>query len=256
MLVLGRDDPFGTSAMARVPRERDALLRALSGTRLAGAHVLITGEAPLNANLQSYFLRDFRVVAIAVLLGVLIVLILLLRSLVAPIYLLLSVLLSYAAAMGLTTLVWQVIARKGYIDWTVPIFAFVMLVAVGADYNIFLMSRVREEVSRDPQAGIGRAIARTGAIITSAGIIFAGTFAAMVTAPVVNIAEAGFAITCGLLLDTFLVRSFVVPSVAVMLGRLNWWPYLGMPAGAPARPRGTGAGSPAGGGAGAAQPAR
>jgi RND superfamily putative drug exporter len=130
--------------------------------------------------------------------------------------------------MGFTTVVWQFLLHKGAIDWTVPIFAFVMLVAVGADYNIFLMSRVREEVLNDPKEGIGRAIRRTGAIITSAGIIFAGTFAAMVTSPVLNIAETGFAITFGLLLDTFVVRSFLVPAVAVLLGRWNWWPHFGM----------------------------
>jgi len=148
----------------------------------------------------------------------------LLRSLVAPLYLLASVVLSYAGAMGLTTLIWQDIAGMGAIDWTVPIFAFMMLVSVGADYNIFLMSRVREEVKRDPEQGITRAVTRTGAIITSAGVIFAGTFAALISSPLNSIAEAGTAITLGLLLDTFLVRSFVVPAVAVMLGRWNWWP--------------------------------
>jgi RND superfamily putative drug exporter len=228
LLILGKDDPFGTRAMARVGKEREAVHNALNGTRLASANVLIAGDAPFNANLESYFTRDFRVVGIAVLLGVLIVLILLLRSLVAPVYLLASVLLSYAAAMGFTTLVWQDILGKGAVDWTVPIFAFVMLVSVGADYNIFLMSRVREEVMRDPAEGIRHAVSRTGAIITSAGIIFAGTFAAMLAAPVINITETGFAVTFGLLLDTFLVRSFVVPAVAVLLGKWNWWPHLGM----------------------------
>jgi RND superfamily putative drug exporter len=83
---------------------------------------------------------------------------------------------------------------------------------------------VREEVQRDPKRGIARAVTRTGAIITSAGIIFAGTFAALISSPLNSIAEAGTAITLGLLLDTFLVRSFVVPAVAVLLGRWNWWP--------------------------------
>ena len=245
LLVFGKDDPFGTAAMGRVGREKNAIHAALAGTPLAGAQVMAAGEAPLNANLESYFTRDFRVVAIAVLLGVFIVLVLLLRSLVAPVYLLVSVLLSYAAAMGFTTLVWQDLLGKGAIDWTVPIFAFVMLVAVGADYNIFLMSRVREEVLRDPVDGISRAVRRTGAIITSAGIIFAGTFAAMVTSPVLNIAETGFAITFGLLLDTFLVRSFVVPSVAVLLGKWNWWPHFGMRRDAVAALERTGRGEPA-----------
>jgi RND superfamily putative drug exporter len=228
MVVLGKDDPFGVPAMDRVAVEKTAVRTALQGTPLARSQVLAAGFAAQNANLRDYFSRDFRVVAIAVLLGVLIVLVLLLRSLVAPIYLLGSVLLSYAGAMGLTTLFWQDILHKEAIDWTVPIFAFVMLVAVGADYNIFLMSRVREEVMKDPVNGIGHAIRRTGAIITSAGIIFAGTFAALVTSPVLNIAETGFAITLGLLIDTFVVRSFLVPSIAVLLGKWNWWPHFGV----------------------------
>jgi putative drug exporter of the RND superfamily len=203
---------------------QNAAQTALTGTPLAGSRVLLAGDAPLNANLNTVFSSDFRFVAIAVLLGVFIILVLLLRSLVAPLYLLASVLLSYAAAMGVTTLVWQDLLHKGAIDWTVGIFAFMMLVSVGADYNIFLMSRVREEVLRDPVNGIRTAVMRTGAIITSAGVIFAGTFAALMASGLTNIAETGFAITCGLLLDTFLVRSFLVPAVAVMLGRWNWWP--------------------------------
>jgi RND superfamily putative drug exporter len=224
MVVLTRADSFSVAAMDTADRVRDTAENALRGTSLAGAHVLLAGDAPLNANLRDMFGSDFRTVAIAVLLGVLVVLALLLRSLLAPLYLLLSVLLSYAAAMGLTTFVWQDLLGKGAIDWTVGIFAFIMLVSVGADYNIFLMSRVREEVERDSEHGIQKAVARTGAIITSAGVIFAGTFAALMVSPLSNIAESGFAITCGLLLDTFIVRSFLVPAVATLLGRWNWWP--------------------------------
>jgi len=230
LVVLSRDDSFSVAAMDTVTRVRAAAQNALRGTSLAGARIMLAGDAPLNDNLRTLFGRDFTVVAVTVLLGVLVVLALLLRSLVAPLYLLVSVLLSYAAAMGLTTFVWQGLLGKGAVDWTVGIFAFIMLVSVGADYNIFLMSRVREEVERDPQHGIQRAVARTGAIITSAGVIFAGTFAALMSSPLSNIAEAGFAITCGLLLDTFIVRSFLVPAVATLLGRWNWWPRrLGVP---------------------------
>jgi RND superfamily putative drug exporter len=223
-LVLGRDDPFGDVARNRIALEQSAVNGALSGTTLAGARVLVAGDAALNANLSGLFGNDFTVVAVAVMLGVFIVLVLLLRSLLAPFYLLLSVLLSYSAAMGITTFVWQDLLHHGAIDWTVGIFAFMMLVSVGADYNLFLMSRVREEVQRDPVHGIRNAVQRTGAIITSAGVIFAGTFAALIASGLTNISETGFAITCGLLLDTFLVRSFLVPALAVMLGRWNWWP--------------------------------
>jgi putative drug exporter of the RND superfamily len=231
LVVFSRDDAFSVGAMDTVDRVRSAAAFTLRGTSLAGARILVAGDAPLNNDLRGLFGQDFAVVATAVLLGVMLVLALLLRSVLAPLYLLISVLLSYAAAMGLTTFVWQDLLHKGAIDWTVGIFAFIMLVSVGADYNIFLMSRVREEVERDPEHGIQRAVARTGAIITSAGVIFAGTFAALMTSPLSNIAEAGFAITCGLLLDTFIVRSFLVPSLAMLLGRANWWPRRIVPRG-------------------------
>jgi RND superfamily putative drug exporter len=224
LMVFGRDNPFGIAAMDRTGQERSAVHDALRGTSLGSANVLMAGFAAQNESIRGYFTQDFRLVAVVVLLGVFAVLVLLLRSLVAPLYLLASVVLSYAAAMGLTTFIWQDLAGMPAIDWTVPIFAFMMLVSVGADYNIFLMSRVREEVQRDPRRGIARAVTRTGAIITSAGIIFAGTFAALISSPLNSIAEAGTAITLGLLLDTFVVRSFVVPAIAMMLGRWNWWP--------------------------------
>lgn len=224
LMVFGADDPFGNAAMERTALERNAVNGALRGTSLQNAQVILAGFAAQNAAIRDFFQQDFALVATVVLLGVFLVLVLLLRSLVAPLYLLASVVLSYAGAMGLTTLIWQDLAHLPALDWTVPIFAFMMLVSVGADYNIFLMSRVREEVRRDPAGGIGRAVSRTGSIITSAGVIFAGTFAALISSPLNSIAEAGTAITLGLLLDTFLVRSFVVPAVAVLLGRLNWWP--------------------------------
>src|SRR4051812_39974584 len=125
--------------------------------------------------------------------------------------------------MGLTALVWQDLLGKP-VDFTTPLLAFVILVAVGADYNILLMSRVREESRRATRAGVARAVGATGGVITSAGLIFAGTFIAMATSPVIGLAETGFAVAFGLLLDTFVVRSLLVPSVAAMLGRANWWP--------------------------------
>jgi putative drug exporter of the RND superfamily len=110
------------------------------------------------------------------------------------------------------------------LDFTTPLLAFVILVAVGADYNILLMSRVREESQFATRAGVARAVGATGRVITSAGLISAGTFMAMMTSPVVGLQETGFAVTAGLLLDTFVVRSLLVPSVAALLGRANWWP--------------------------------
>jgi RND superfamily putative drug exporter len=127
------------------------------------------------------------------------------------------------AAMGLTTLIWNHILGKP-MDWTVPLLAFIVLVAVGADYNILLMTRIREESGEASRRGVSRAVSATGGVITSAGLIFAGTFVAMATAPMLGLGETGTAVAIGLLLDTFIVRSMLVPAIAALLGPWNWWP--------------------------------
>jgi RND superfamily putative drug exporter len=160
-----------------------------------------------------------------VLLGILVVLILLLRALVAPIYLILTILLSYGATLGIVRLVFTDLLGGAGVTWWVPIFMFVMLVALGMDYNIFLMGRVKEEVGRLPnREGTARAVSRTGGIITSAGIIMAGTFAAMMASSILGLVQIGFAVAVGVLLDTFVVRTAMVPALVTLLGRWSWWP--------------------------------
>jgi RND superfamily putative drug exporter len=154
---------------------------------------------------------------------VLLLLVITLRSLAAPMYLLASVVLSCAAALGLTTLVFQDILGHD-IQFPVPVITFVLLVAVGADYNILLMSRMRENGTTLTRAAVAEAVTLTGPVITSAGIIFASTFIALLTSPVITLAETGFAVATGLLLDTFVVRSLIVPACAALLENHNWWP--------------------------------
>jgi putative drug exporter of the RND superfamily len=203
--------------------ERKAVTLALRHTSLAGAPLSVTGPTAVGDDIHSLADSDLRLIALMTLSAVFLILVVLLRAIVAPAYLLASVVLSYGAAMGLTALVWQDLLHKP-IDFTTPLLAFVILVAVGADYNILLMSRVREESRLATRAGIARAVGATGGVITSAGLIFAGTFMAMLSSPVTGLQETGFAVTAGLLLDTFVVRSLLVPSVAALLGRANWWP--------------------------------
>jgi RND superfamily putative drug exporter len=122
-------------------------------------------------------------------------------------------------------LVFQGIFGQAGVPWWLPPFLFVLLVALGADYNIFLMSRIREEARTATTAdATARGLALTGHVITSAGIILAGTFAALLFAPMKGLQQMGFATTVGILLDTFVVRSLLVPSIATLLGRHNWWP--------------------------------
>jgi len=223
LFVLDKVDAQERPAAIRIAEVEKATERALAGTALAGAEIYITGAAPFNVNLHDLSQADFWLVATVALIAVLIILIVMLRSLVAPLFLVGSVVLSYAASMGLGVLVWQdFLGHK--LDWTVPSIAFVMLVAVGADYNLLLMKRIQEEAPDGSRAGIGRALALTGGVITAAGIIFAASMFAMMTAEAVGLAQTGFVIGMGLLIDTFIVRTFIVPSVGILLGRAMWWP--------------------------------
>src|SRR5581483_8907619 len=197
---------FTRDARSRIGAEKSAVDMALRHTPLAGAAVAVTGPTAVSDDIHHLADHDLILVALLTLTTVFLILVLLLRALVAPLYLLASVVLSYGAAMGITALVWQDLLGRP-IDFTTPLLAFVILVAVGADYNILLMSRVREESQRATRQGVARAVGATGGVITSAGLIFAGTFVAMLSSPVLGLKETGFAIATGLMLDTFVVRS-------------------------------------------------
>ncbi len=213
------DDPFSPRAMDTVARLRDHVRQASTG--------YISGSTAINLDLREVMDRDLVRVMALVIGGISIVLILLLRSLVAPVYLMASILLSYGATMGLTRLVFDGIYEGG-ITWFVPFLIFVVRVALGMDYNIFLMGRVKEEVAvHGTRSGIERAVEHTGGIITSAGIIMAGTFAAMLSSSLLGLVQLAFAVAVGTLLDTFVVRAALVPAVATLLGRWNWWPGRG-----------------------------
>ena len=149
----------------------------------------------------------------------------LLRAVVAPLYLVGTVLLSCATALGLSAWFFQSVLGQAGVSFYLPLLVFVLLVALGSDYNIFLMSRVREESEARPiRDGIRIASGRTGAVITSAGLILAGTFGSMVTAPLIVLAQVGATVAVGVLIDTFIVRSILVPAIATLVGDWSWWP--------------------------------
>ena len=159
-------------------------------------------------------------IAIGILLTVL------LRSLVAPLYLIISVLLSYLAALGLAILLFVVIGGASGLNFVLPFFMFVFLMALGEDYNILVMTRIREEAHySDLRSAVRRAIAATGGTVTSAGLVLAGTFAVLTVAGNSQTREIGLGLAAGVLLDTFLVRTLLIPSVVVLLGDWNWWPW-------------------------------
>jgi putative drug exporter of the RND superfamily len=150
-------------------------------------------------------------------------LIALLRAIVAPLYLVASVVISYLSAVGIGVLFFQFILGQ-HLQWSVPPLAFVVLVAVGADYNMLLVSRMRDESPHSMRYGIIRTLSSTGGVITAAGVIFAASMCGLLFSSIGTVVQGGFVIGVGILLDTFLVRTITVPAMAALVGRANWWP--------------------------------
>lgn len=208
------------------PESLDATQAIRSTLAQEGFVGSVEGNSSVMLDLREAANRDMTRAIVFVLGGIFVVLLLLLRALIAPIYLILTILLSYAATLGVVRLLFVDILGAAGITWWVPLFMFVMLVALGMDYNIFLIGRVKEEVRLSGTIqGTRVALARTGGIITSAGIIVAGTFASMMSANILGLLQIGFAVAFGILLDTFVVRTTLVPAFVVILGKWSWWPF-------------------------------
>ncbi|MGH1523719.1 MMPL family transporter [Leifsonia sp. L25] len=191
----------------------------------AGSGVLVGGVTAIALDTNDTAQRDLLRIIPIVLLVILLVLLLLLRSILAPVLLIGSVVLSYAAALGVSALVFDHLFGFPGADASVPLFGFVFLVALGVDYNIFLMTRVREESLRlGTRPGILRGLGMTGSVITSAGVVLAATFAALAVIPILFLVQIAFIVAFGVLLDTVLVRSLLVPAVSYDVGRAIWWP--------------------------------
>jgi RND superfamily putative drug exporter len=211
--------PDSQAAYATIDRTRDAV-HAVPG---AGAQV--GGTTAINLDVQRAAAHDRNLIIPIILAVVFIILCLLLRALVAPVMLIATVVLSFAAALGVSALFFDHVFNFGGADTSFPLFVFVFLVALGIDYNIFLMTRVREEAQHHgPRSGALTGLSATGGVITSAGAVLAGTFAVLATLPVTFLTEIGFAVAFGVLLDTLIVRSVLVTALNLDLGRWVWWP--------------------------------
>ncbi|MBU6148427.1 MAG: MMPL family transporter [Actinomycetales bacterium] len=223
--VTTTEAPDTAQSRALIPVLREAV-------QAASPEALVGGFTAVSYDTQESSTRDRNLIIPIVLLVILVILILLLRSLLAPVLLLATVVLSFLATLGVSHVVFThilgpLLDSPGFLatDASFPLFAFVFLVALGIDYNIFLMTRVREESLRlGTRPGILKGLTVTGGVITSAGIVLAATFAVLGVLPLVFLAQIGFAVSFGVLLDTFLVRSFLVPALAYDIGRRVWWP--------------------------------
>ncbi|MCX6502728.1 MAG: efflux RND transporter permease subunit [Microbacterium sp.] len=186
---------------------------------------LVGGVTATDVDTNDTSIRDRTLIIPLVLLVILVILMLLLRSILAPVLLVLSVIVSFAAALGVSALVFNHVFGFPGADPAVPLYGFVFLVALGIDYNIFLMTRVREEsLVHGTRRGILRGLFATGGVITSAGLVLASTFAALGVIPILFLAQLAFIVAFGVLLDTFIVRSLLVPALAYDIGKKIWWP--------------------------------
>ena len=212
-------DPFGEDGYAAVGVLRQEL-RTVSGDA-----VLVGGATAEEADLRAAIERDTKLLVPLVLLVVFAILIVLLRSLTAPLMLMTTVVLSFFAALGLALIVFSLFADFPGEDPSYPLFAFIFLVALGVDYNIFLMARVREEARRmSTRDAMLLSLAVTGGVITSAGVVLAGTFAVLAVLPLIALTQLGVTVALGVLLDTLVVRSILVPALTFELGDRIWWP--------------------------------
>ncbi|MEO6795062.1 MAG: MMPL family transporter, partial [Mycobacterium sp.] len=214
------DDPAGSEqAVATVAQLRQAV------HAVPDADARVGGPTAAQLDTQQISERDRSVIIPIVLVVIFLVLALLLRALLAPLVLLGTVVLSFAATLGVSALVFNHIFHFPGADPVVPLFGFVFLVALGIDYNIFLMTRVREEAAKyGTHEGTRRGLALTGGVITSAGVVLAATFAALAVLPILFLVQIAFIVAFGVLLDTIIVRSLLVPALTIDIGRRIWWP--------------------------------
>jgi RND superfamily putative drug exporter len=217
-----------TSAMNATPEIRNIVnsVGARNGALAEG----LTGEAASLYDVSSTSNHDLLTIIPVAIIAIGLLLALVLRSVLAPLYLIISVALSYLASLGVSTIVFIDIQKTGGITFILPFLMFIFLLALGEDYNILIMTRIREEVhNHDLKTAVAKAVGRTGSTVTSAGLVLAGTFAVLAIAggsgpSGSEIREIGFGLAIGILMDTFLVRTLLVPSIVSLLGKWNWWP--------------------------------
>jgi RND superfamily putative drug exporter len=226
-LVQSAINPFTTAAMDQVNAITAAARSAQPNTELSDATISVAGVPTGLRDTRDYYNGDIRFIVLATVAIVFLILVALLRAIVAPLYLIGSVLISYLSALGIGVIVFQFIFNQE-LHWSLPGLTFILLVAVGADYNMLLISRIRDESPHGVRVGVIRTVGSTGGVITSAGLIFAASMFGLLSASISTMVEAGFIIGVGILLDTFMVRTITVPALAAMIGQANWWPsHLG-----------------------------
>ena len=223
-LIITHDvDPATEEGISTVDEEVIAAHEAVKGTSLATAKVHLTGTAATYRDIQSGAKYDTMIAAFAALTLIFLVMLVITRAFIASLVIVGTIVLSLGAAFGISVLAWERIAGVE-LNWIVLAFAVIILMAVGSDYNLLLVSRFKEEIGAGINTGIIRSMGSTGSVVTAAGLVFAFTMGSMVSGDLLNVGQGGATIGIGLLVDTLIVRSLMTPSIAALLGPWFWWP--------------------------------
>jgi RND superfamily putative drug exporter len=221
--IIHQGDPLTQEGTSRIEPLKTAAEDAIKGTPLEGSSIYLGGSAAMYKDMQEGANYDLLIAAVAALILIFIIMVVLTRAVVAAAVIVGTVVLSLGASFGLSVLLWQHIIGIP-LHWMVLPMSVIVLLAVGADYNLLLVSRMKEEIHAGLHTGIIRAMVGTGSVVTSAGLVFAFTMASMAVSKFITIGQVGTTIGLGLLFDTLVIRSFMTPSLATLLGKWFWWP--------------------------------
>jgi RND superfamily putative drug exporter len=230
MFITHEGDPATVDGIKRVDGERKAAQEALKMSSLSNAKIYLGGVAATYKDMSDGAKYDLMIAVVSSLTLIFMIMLILTRSAVAALVIVGTAASSIAASFGISVLIWQDLFGI-QVQWLVMLMSVIILLAVGSDYNLLLVSRFKDEIHAGLKTGIIRSMAGTGGVVTSAGLVFAATMAAMMGSKLVVLAQMGSTIAIGLLVDTFVVRSFLMPSIATLLGRWFWWPQVVYPRG-------------------------
>jgi putative drug exporter of the RND superfamily len=222
-IIAHEGDPASSEGISHIDPIKNAAKEAIKGTPLEGAKIWVAGTAAVYKDMAEGAKYDLMIAGIAAASLIFIIMLIITRSVVAAVTIVGTVLISLGASFGLSVLLWQdIIGFK--LHWMVLAMSVILMLAVGSDYNLLLVSRFKEEIGAGLKTGIIRSMAGTGSVVTSAGLVFAFTMASFIFSDLKVTGQVGTTIGLGLLFDTLIVRSFMMPSVAALLGRWFWWP--------------------------------
>ncbi len=222
-IISHEHDPASPEGISHIDEIKNAAFEAIKGTPLEGSKIYLAGTAATYKDMQHGSNFDLMIAGIASLCLIFIIMLLITRAVIAAAVIVGTVLLSLGTSFGLSVLIWQYLLGAP-LHWMIIAMSVIILLAVGSDYNLLLVSRFKEEIHAGINTGIIRSMGGTGAVVTSAGLVFAFTMMSMVVSDLRVIGQVGTTIGLGLLFDTLVIRSFMTPAIAALLGRWFWWP--------------------------------